>query len=72
MPEASFSKKKVSVKRSKGVKTESRDNRKAHEDEKLSGKLQLYFKCYTFLKIKITFLKVAIILLSIINFKRKI
>ncbi|PSN45275.1 hypothetical protein C0J52_10353 [Blattella germanica] len=35
-----YSKKKVSVKRSKGVKTESKANHKAYQEEKLSGSLE--------------------------------
>lgn len=33
-----YSKKKISVKRSKGVKTEAKANHKTYQEEKLSGK----------------------------------
>ncbi|XP_021933704.1 unconventional myosin-IXa-like isoform X3 [Zootermopsis nevadensis] len=36
--EVSYSKKKISVKRSKGVKTEAKTNHRAYQEEKMSGK----------------------------------
>jgi hypothetical protein len=39
--EVTNSKKKISVKRNKGVKTEAKSNTKAYQEEKMSGKLKL-------------------------------
>jgi hypothetical protein len=36
--EVTYSKKKISVKRSKGVKTEAKVNHKIYQEEKMSGK----------------------------------
>jgi hypothetical protein len=39
--EVTYSKKKISVKRSKGVKTEAKTNHKAYQEEKMSGKQKI-------------------------------
>jgi hypothetical protein len=39
--EVVYSKKKISVKRSKGVKTEAKANHKTYQEEKMSGKQKL-------------------------------
>jgi hypothetical protein len=39
--EVTYSKKKISVKRSKGVKTEAKANHKTYQEEKMSGKKKL-------------------------------
>jgi len=39
--EDTYSKKKLSVKRSKGIKTEAKANTKAYQEEKMSGKQKL-------------------------------